>query len=315
MTIETTPPTTQTPIIRAHQLSKHYQNFTAVNAVNFEVPAGQCCGILGPNGAGKTTTLRMLVGHALPSSGELTVLGYPIPSQAREMRAHIGIVPQKDNLDPDFTVVQNLIMYGRYFGISNEILRQRMPDLLRFAALEPKADALINALSGGMQRRLSIARALVNNPQLVVLDEPTTGLDPQARQLIWQRLRELKTVGLTLVLTTHYMEEAQRLCDRLIIMDAGSILEDGSPTELIKKHIAPHVVEVHGNDITTWHQQQGMQYNLRHEKIGDTYFYYGNDVMPLLNNLANQTQLVYLHRPANLEDVFIKLTGRELRDA
>ncbi len=202
-------------IINAHALTKVYDQQRVVDTIHFSVQRGECCGILGPNGAGKTTTLRMLVGNTSPTGGHLEVLGWQIPAQSRQMRAQVGIVPQRDNLDPDFSVVQNLYVYGRYFGLDRTILNQRISKILAFASLEHKAQARVPTLSGGMQRRLSLGRALINEPQLLILDEPTTGLDPQARQLIWQRLRQLKKEGLTLILTTHYMEEAERLCDEL----------------------------------------------------------------------------------------------------
>jgi lipooligosaccharide transport system ATP-binding protein len=309
---------TQTPpaVITAHDLTKRYGNTTVVDAIQFQIQPGRCCGILGPNGAGKTTTLKMLMGHTLPTAGTLQVLGWPIPQQARPMRQHVGIVPQQDNLDPDFTVQQNLQVYARYFGLSRAEMQQRIPYLLTFAALTHKAEALVTTLSGGMQRRLSLARALINQPQLVVLDEPTTGLDPQARQLIWQRLRELKNQGLTLVLTTHYMEEAERLCDDIIIMDQGRILDHDSPRTLIKRYIAPEVVELHGAELATWNRTVASQFNCHGESVGDTWFYYGEHsaLNGLLQAASENPQLRYLHRPANLEDVFLKLTGRDLKD-
>jgi lipooligosaccharide transport system ATP-binding protein len=297
-------------IISAHSLTKYYAQQAVVDGISFHVFKGQCCGILGPNGAGKTTTLRMLIGNTPPSSGTLSLLGYQLPEQAQLMRAQIGVVPQQDSLDPDFSVTQNLLIYGRYFGLSKQQVMQRIPELLEFSALESKAEAKINSLSGGMQRRLSMARALVNQPNVLILDEPTTGLDPQARQLIWQRLRRLKQQGLTLILTTHYMEEAERLCDWIIVMDKGKILDQGSPTALVNRHIEPQVVEIY--DAETW--SAPAQFSLRYERIGDTAFYYGVDMTELLNKLKQNSQLRYLHRPANLEDVFLKLTGRELHE-
>ncbi|OUD14239.1 ATP-binding cassette domain-containing protein [Thioflexithrix psekupsensis] len=304
-------------VIQARNLTKCYGEQLVVNSINFQVRQGSCCGILGPNGAGKTTTLKMLVGHTLPTAGELSVLGYTIPNQSRQLRQIIGIVPQQDNLDPDFTVTQNLQIYGRYFGLNAATLKKRIPDILSFATLGHKANTLVTTLSGGMQRRLSLGRALINEPQLVVLDEPTTGLDPQARQLIWQRLRQLKMQGLTLILTTHYMEEAERLCDDIIVMDQGKILEQGAPQALIKRYIPPQVVEVHGTHVDAlerWHEEVGRRFNLNSEIVGDTRFYYGEKVISLLDSLSEQSDLRYLHRPANLEDVFLKLTGRDLRD-
>ncbi len=308
----------QLSIVWARELSKQYGDSRVVDNIDFEVRRGECCGILGPNGAGKTTTLRMLIGNTPPSGGELRVLGLNIPEQARAMRQRIGVVPQQDNLDPDFSVLENLQVYGRYFGISRQQLQARLPELLGFASLEHKSRAPIAALSGGMQRRLSLARALINQPELLILDEPTTGLDPQARQALWQQLRRLINRGLSLILTTHYMEEAERLCDRLIIMDQGRILEQGPPRELIRRYIEPQVVEIHGGGADEWRQQQGANLDLRHEHIGDTWFYYGEDMRELLDRLhasaENWPNMRYLHRPANLEDVFLTLTGRDLRD-
>jgi len=301
-------------VIRATGLMKRYGQFTAVAGVDFTVDAGECWGLLGPNGAGKTTLLRMIIGNTPPSAGELQVLDYPIPAQATVMRRRIGIVPQKDNLDPDFTVAENLRAYAAYFGISGTVLDGRIDQLLAFANLEAKRDNHINTLSGGMQRRLSLARALVNDPELLVLDEPTTGLDPQARQLLWQRLRALRAQGMSLVLTTHYMEEAQRLCDRVTILDHGKILDTARPAELIKKYIEPQVIEVYGAGLEAWHRDTAAALAERSEHVGETMFYYTHDERPLLDALSQQPALTFLHRPANLEDVFVKLTGHELRD-
>ncbi|MGD8617546.1 MAG: ATP-binding cassette domain-containing protein, partial [Gammaproteobacteria bacterium] len=230
----------------ARDLEKRYGKQTAVDAVSFEIPAGRCFGFLGPNGAGKTTSLRMLLGLTPPSGGTLTVFGKPVPERGREVRARTGVVPQADNLDPDFTVAQNLRMYGRYFGLPRSTVEERIERLLAFSSLTERRDEKTEALSGGMQRRLIIARALINDPDLLVLDEPTTGLDPQARHMIWSRLNDLREGGITLVLTTHYMEEAERLCDDLVIMDHGRILGEGSPRELIARHVEPEVVEIRG---------------------------------------------------------------------
>jgi len=305
----------QVQVIEARLLSKHYGSYTAVDAVDVKVRRGEFWGLLGPNGAGKTTFLRMITGAIAPSSGSLRVLEYPIPAQARPMRRRIGVVPQIDNLDPDFSVVENLRTYAGYFGLSGPDLDTHIEGLLGFAALESKRDARISALSGGMQRRLSLVRALVNQPDLLILDEPTTGLDPQARQLMWQRLRELKSKGITVVLTTHYMEEAQRLCDRITIMDHGRLLDSASPSELIKRHIEPHVVEVYGDDAEAWHRGVGAGLADRSEQVGETWLYYALDEEPLVDALKACHGISYLHRPANLEDVFVKLTGRELREA
>ncbi|QSA99043.1 ATP-binding cassette domain-containing protein [Methylococcus sp. EFPC2] len=295
-------------------MRKQYGRQRVVDDISFAIQSGEFCGILGPNGAGKTTTLRMLVGSTPASSGKLEVLGYDVPRQARAMRARIGVVPQADNLDPDFTVVENLRVYGRYFGLRSAEIERRIPELLSFAALEEKGDALINQLSGGMRRRLSIARALINRPELLILDEPTTGLDPQIRQNIWQLLRQLQKDGLTLILTTHYMDEAERLCGRIILMDRGRILADRTPQELIRANIEPHVLEMHGPGVGAWQAANPLDRPIRYEQVGESWFYYGADLSTLVNSLDGWPDLRYAYRPANLEDVFLKLTGRELRD-
>ncbi|PSQ93382.1 MAG: ABC transporter, partial [Proteobacteria bacterium SW_6_67_9] len=223
-------------VIRAQGLGKRYGEMTVVDSVDLAVQRGECVGLLGPNGAGKTTTLRMLLGLTHPSAGLLRVLGHAVPEQARAMRARVGVVPQADALDPDFTVRENLVTWASYFGLDGA-MGERIDELLQFAALEGREHAPVTALSGGMRRRLTLARALVNRPDLIVLDEPTTGLDPQARQHIWQRLRRLRDDGATLILTTHYMEEAERLCDRLAIIDHGRIVAQGRPRDLVEAWI------------------------------------------------------------------------------
>lgn len=285
-----------------------------VDGVDLTVRTGECFGLLGPNGAGKTTTLRMLLGLTPPDAGELTVLGEPIPARAREARTRIGVVPQFDTLDPDFTVRENLITYASYFGLKGEALRQRVEELLEFASLKGREDVNIQSLSGGMKRRLTLARALINQPALVVLDEPTTGLDPQARHHIWHRLRTLLSRDTTLIITTHYMEEAERLCDRLAIIDQGRVIACDSPRALIQAHIEPHVVELSGNTATLWLDKQGvLPEGERLHRVGDIALIYTHDPRPLLERL-DADGLRYLHRPANLEDVFLKLTGHDLRD-
>jgi lipooligosaccharide transport system ATP-binding protein len=303
-----------TAVINARALTKLYDGTPVVDGIDVSVAPGECWGLLGPNGAGKTTFLRMLLGRTPPSSGEITVLGHDIPLQASMMRARIGVVPQLDNLDPDFTVTENLRTYAAYFGIDGRSLNSRIGELLSFAALTQKADAYLSTLSGGMLRRLSLVRALINEPELLILDEPTTGLDPQARQLIWQRLRRLKAEGTTLVLTTHYMEEAERLCDRVTVMDHGRLLDSGHPRALVREHIERYVIEVHGEGLDRWHAETATELALRSERVGDSILYYLEEERPLLRALSAQQALTYLHRPANLEDVFLKLTGRELRD-
>jgi lipooligosaccharide transport system ATP-binding protein len=300
-------------ILSARALRKSYGALEVVSGVDLEVKPGECFGLLGPNGAGKTTTLKLCLGLTHPDSGSIELLGEPVPARARQARARVGVVPQFDNLDPDFTVTENLLVYARYFGLDAKRMRPRVPALLEFAGLAGRGDARIGTLSGGMKRRLTLARALVNEPQLVIMDEPTTGLDPQARHLIWERLRRLTQEGTTLLLTTHFMEEAERLCHRLAIMDHGRIITQGTPRDLIAQHIEPQVVEVHGPGYEAW-MARARHLAARVERAGDTVFCYAEDVEPVLKDLAGNNDLVYLHRPANLEDVFLKLTGRDLRD-
>ena len=302
-------------IVQAENLTKHYGKQCVVDNISFQIIKGEFCGILGPNGAGKTTTLKMLVGNTPASAGMLSVLGFPIPQQARAMRSRIGVVPQSDNLDLDFTVKENLHVYGRYFGLKRAEVERRITELLAFVALEEKADSCIKQLSGGMKRRLSIARALINRPELLILDEPTTGLDPQIRQNIWQLLRQLQKDGLTIILTTHYMDEAERLCGRIILMDRGRILADSTPEELVRERIEPHVLEVFGTGVSAWKNANPLTGPIRCEQVGETCFYYGADLSELVQTLDGWPGLRYGYRPANLEDVFLKLTGRELRDA
>jgi lipooligosaccharide transport system ATP-binding protein len=299
--------------LRARALRKRYGELEVVNGLDLEVAPGECFGLLGPNGAGKTTTLRLCLGLTYPDAGEIELLGEPVPRRARQARQRVGVVPQFDNLDPDFTVAENLLVYGRYFRMTRSAVAERVPALLEFAGLGGRADARINTLSGGMKRRLTLARALINDPQLLFMDEPTTGLDPQARHLIWERLRRLTQEGKTLVLTTHFMEEAERLCHRLAIMDRGSLIAAGSPRELIAAHIEPQVVEVHGVGFDAW-MEQARRLAPRVERAGDTVFVYAGDVAPVLRDLEARPELSFLHRPASLEDVFLKLTGRDLRD-
>jgi lipooligosaccharide transport system ATP-binding protein len=299
--------------LTARGLRKSYGAAQVVCGVDLDVAPGECFGLLGPNGAGKTTTLKLCLGLIAPDAGAINLLGEPVPRRAREARARVGVVPQFDNLDPDFTVAENLHVFGRYFGMGAREVQARIPALLEFAGLAGRGEAKINTLSGGMKRRLTLARALINDPQLVFMDEPTTGLDPQARHLIWERLRRLTQDGKTLVLTTHFMEEAERLCQRLAIMDQGRIIAQGSPRALIAEHIEPQVVEVHGSGHAAW-MARARTLAARVECAGDTVFAYADDVQPVLETLAGQKELAYLHRQASLEDVFLKLTGRDLRD-
>jgi lipooligosaccharide transport system ATP-binding protein len=300
-------------VLMVSGLRKSYGTQEVVAGIDFEVRPGECFGLLGPNGAGKTTTLRLSLGLIDPDAGEIRLLDRQVPREAREARQKAGVVPQFDNLDPDFTVSENLLVYGRYFGLSKAEIGGRIPELLQFAGLEGRGDAKIQALSGGMKRRLTLARALVNDPEVIFMDEPTTGLDPQARHLIWERLKRLKQQGKTLLLTTHFMEEAERLCSRLLILDRGRIIALGSPRELIAKHIEPNVVEVHGPGFEAW-AEDARKLAGRLEIAGETAFCYAEDEEPLVASLKSRHELIYLHRPANLEDVFLKLTGRDLRD-
>ncbi len=301
-------------VVEASNLSKIYDNTAVVDKLNLTIESGSFCGILGPNGAGKTTTLRMFIGHCPIDGGELSILGQPMPRNASLVRESVGVVPQMDNLDPDFTVRENLRVYGRFFGISAKVLEKRIVELLDFSSLQDKADNKISELSGGMRRRLTLARALINNPKLLILDEPTTGLDPQARQAIWQKLRELKKQGLTLILTTHYMEEAERLCDRVIVMDHGKVMADSPPKKLIRDEIESHVLEVHTANESLVESLKQDPSIARFEQSGDIHFFYGDKLKIALDELENSSHDDYLFRPANLEDVFIKLTGRDLRE-
>ena len=295
-------------------LRKSYGGREVVAGIDLELKPGECFGLLGPNGAGKTTTLRLCLGLTDPDAGSISMFDLPVPGSAREARARVGVVPQMDNLDPDFTVRENLLVYGRYFGLTAAHVNMRIPALLEFAGLANRADDSIKALSGGMKRRLTLARALINDPDLIFLDEPTTGLDPQARHLIWQRLRQLAAQGKTIFLTTHFMDEAERLCHRLAIMDHGRIMASGTPRELIHAHIAPQGVEVCGDGAEAWANAHGAKLAERCEQTGETVFCYARNVEPLLRDLEQRAELRYLHRPANLEDVFLRLTGRDLRD-
>ena len=304
---------TSSDALRVTALHKSFDDNEVLAGISFAVPPGSCFGLLGPNGAGKTTTLRCCLGLTQPGAGEIVLGGCPIPAQASVARQRVGVVPQFDNIDPDFTVAENLLVFGRYFGLPDAVIRSRIPDLLDFAGLGGKEQACIQTLSGGMKRRLTLARALVNDPDIVFLDEPTTGLDPQARHLIWDRLKQLTGRGKTLILTTHFMDEAERLCDRLAVIDHGRIVTEGAPRELIAEHIEPQVVEVFGEHVADWARAHA-SLGERLEVAGDTAFFYCRDTAPLLSGLAGEPALRYMHRAATLEDVFIKLTGRALRD-
>lgn len=309
---------TDTAILTVADLHKSFgrngSGSKVIDGLSFSLRRGECYGLLGPNGAGKTTTLRLCLGLTAPDSGSITLVGHAIPEHARQARTRVGVVPQGDNLDPDFTVEENLLVFGRYFGLPDKTILARIPSLLEFANLTNKKDAQIGELSGGMRRRLTLARALVNDPDLIFMDEPTTGLDPQARHMIWERLKALLTRGKTIFLTTHFMDEAERLCDRLAVMDYGQLIAEGSPRELIAQHIESQVLEVYGDGAAAWGAQQGRAQAARYEVSGETIFCYTDDAQPLLHGLAHTANVRYVHRPANLEDVFLKLTGREMRD-
>jgi lipooligosaccharide transport system ATP-binding protein len=308
----------ESPILSASHLRKTYgagdAKSVVIDDLSFALQRGECYGLLGPNGAGKTTTLRLCLGLTSPDSGDITLAGMPIPRQARPARVRVGVVPQGDNLDPDFTVSENLLVYGRYFGLPDAEINQRIPKLLEFSNLTAKKDARIGELSGGMKRRLTLARALVNDPDLIFMDEPTTGLDPQARHMIWERLKTLLSQGKTIFLTTHFMDEAERLCNRLAVIDHGKMIAEGSPRDLIAQHIEAEVVEVYGENAIGWGEAEGRPKSGRIEVSGETVFCYTNDAQPLLDSLQAVQGVRYIHRPANLEDLFLKLTGREMRD-
>ena len=301
-------------MLRVAGLRKSYGGNEVVRGLSFEIRRGECFGLLGPNGAGKTTTLRCCLGLIDPDAGAIEMVGEPVPQAARRARIRVGVVPQMDNLDPDFTVTENLEVYGRYFGLDRATLAARIPKLLEFAGLANRGSAALRTLSGGMKRRLTLARALVNDPELLILDEPTTGLDPQARHLIWDGLRQLLSQGKTILLTTHFMDEAERLATRLAVIDKGVLIASDTPRALIAAHVEPEVIEVYGDEARAWAQTHGSALATRIEQAGETAFCYAVDPQPLLNALAHAPGVRYLHRPANLEDLFIKLTGRELRD-
>jgi lipooligosaccharide transport system ATP-binding protein len=301
------------PLLRIRGLTKRYGGAVAVDDLSFEIAPGECLGVIGPNGAGKTTTIRMCLGLTGPDAGTIEAFGLPVPAQVREAKRRIGVVTQFDSLDPDFTCAENLRVYGRYFGMPAATVDARIPQLLEFAALTAKADAKPGELSGGMRRRLSLGRALVNDPDLLLLDEPTTGLDPQARHLMWERLGNLLQQGKSILLTTHFMDEAERLCHRLIVIDHGRKIAVGTPRGLIAEHLETDVVEVYGDGAAqVARAHAGLA--ARVETSGDTVFFYVSEPRPLLDTLAGRHDVRYLHRPANLEDLFLKLTGRKIRE-
>jgi lipooligosaccharide transport system ATP-binding protein len=303
------------PLLDARQLTKRYGDTTVVDDLSFRIDAGECLGVIGPNGAGKTTTIRMCLGLTEPDDGAIHALGLQMPRDALAIKAQLGVVSQFDSLDPDFSCAENLMVYGRYFRMPEQRIRERIPRLLEFAALTHKANARPGELSGGMRRRLSLARALVNDPRLLMLDEPTTGLDPQARHLMWERLQVLLQQGKSILLTTHFMDEAERLCNRLLVLDHGRKIAEGGPRDLIAEHLEPDVVEAYGNGALALAESPMKAYAGRTEVSGETVFFYTEDARPLLEALGRQhPKLRTLHRPSNLEDLFLKLTGRQIRE-
>ena len=311
------------PLFQVVDLSKRYGGNAVVNQLSFSIAPGECLGVIGPNGAGKTTTIRMCLGLTTPDSGSITYFpngaatsaSLNMPRDALAIKERLGIVSQFDSLDPDFSCAENLLVFGRYFGLKDAVIKARIPKLLEFAALTHKADAKLSELSGGMKRRLSLARALVNDPQLLLLDEPTTGLDPQARHLMWERLQRLVQQGKSILLTTHFMDEAERLCDRLLVLDHGKKMTEGKPRDLISQNLEPDVVEVYGAGALALMDSPLKALAARVEVSGETLFFYTSDAKRLLDALSDYPQLRTLHRPANLEDLFLKLTGRQIREA
>ncbi|MFZ0528940.1 MAG: ABC transporter ATP-binding protein [Propionicimonas sp.] len=304
-------------VIEARELTKVYGELRAVDAVSFDVPAGESFGLLGPNGAGKSTTMRMIGGTSLRTSGTLLVNGLDPEVQGPEVRANLGVVPQQDNLDAELRVRDNLIMYGRYFGLPYAYLRTKADELLEFAQLTEKAKEKVDNLSGGMKRRLTIARALVNEPRVLLLDEPTTGLDPQARHILWDRLFRLKEQGVTLIVTTHFMDEAEQLCDRLIVMDHGRIVAEGSPAELIRRYSTREVLELRfGSERNAVLVDRLQAFAERLEPLPDRVLLYTEDGESALEAVRREglSPLTSLVRRSSLEDVFLRLTGRSLVD-
>ena len=307
------------PIFSIQGLTKKYGEATVVNNLSFDIKPGECLGVIGPNGAGKTTTIRMCLGLTAPDAGTVSFYqpgqsALQMPHDALAIKDKLGIVSQFDSLDPDFSCAENLLVFGRYFGLKDAVIKDRIPKLLEFAALTSKANAKLSELSGGMKRRLSLARALVNDPQLLLLDEPTTGLDPQARHLMWERLQRLVQQGKSILLTTHFMDEAERLCNRLLVLDHGKKMVEGTPRQLINDNLEPDVVEVYGVGALALLESPLKSLAARVEVSGETVFFYTQDSKRLLEALTDYPQLRTLHRPANLEDLFLKLTGRQIRE-
>jgi lipooligosaccharide transport system ATP-binding protein len=300
-------------LVSAKDLRKNYGSLIAVDGISFEIQEGECFGFLGPNGAGKTTTVKMIHCVSPVTSGTLIVNGLPAHINNRALKKVTGIIPQEITLDVDLTVYENLIIFAKFFDIPKREAKKRIAELLHFVELEAKRNSKISELSTGMKRRLLVARALLNRPKLIVADEPTTGLDPQARHLIWQRLRQLKSEGVTLILTTQYMEEAQQLCDRIVVMHQGKILKEGVPSKLVAEQIGREVVEVRvPKEEDERIVGQLTEFSSGHERVGDTLYFYCRDGQGLMRKLVELDLHNYLTRPATLEDVFLKLTGRSL---
>ena len=299
-------------IIFAENLTKIYGSLTAVDSITFSVNRGEMFGFLGPNGAGKTTTMRMIQCISPKTSGDLSVFNLDVNTHPREIKGRLGVLPQETNLDPDFTCIENLTNYARYFEIPKKEASNRAEELLSFVQLEEKRDVLIEKLSGGMKRRLLLARALINNPQLLILDEPTIGLDPQGSHLIWEKLKTLQAAGNTIVLTTHYLDEAERLCNRLVIMDNGKILVEGSPRDLVSKYVGTDILEVeHTPSVIACLEDM----NIRYEIFGDIVHVHTDQTKDVAKELFERCSPARVFaRPASLEDVFLKLTGRIIRD-
>ena len=302
------------PLFECQHLVKRYGDVAVVDDLSFHLQAGECLGVIGPNGAGKTTTLRMCLGLSEPDAGSIEAFGMSMPRDALAIKSRVGVVSQFDTLDPDFTCAENLRVFGAYSGMSRAAIVARVPKLLEFAALTHKADAKPGQLSGGMKRRLSLARALIHDPDILLLDEPTTGLDPQARHLMWERLQQLLQQGKSILLTTHFMDEAERLCNRLLLLDHGKKIAEGTPRDLISQHLEPDVVEVYGQNALALVDSPLVHLAQRTETSGETVFFYTADSAPLLQALNAHTGLRTLHRPANLEDLFLKMTGRQIRE-
>jgi len=301
-------------LIEARSLTKNFGSLTAVDRIDFKVYKGECVGFLGPNGAGKTTTVRMIYCFLPLTEGELHVANMSVSENARAIKGMVGVAPQEDNLDPDFTVIKNLQVYARYFDVPKAEAEKRAKEQLRFFQLEEKQNVLISELSTGMKRRLILARALINEPQILLLDEPTTGLDPQARHIVWDEVRSLRKHGVTIIITTHYMEEAAALCDRILIMDNGKIIEQGKPAELVKKHVGVDVLEV-DNDEKLMQALKAEFPDARFEAFGDRLHVFTAQPHGVFERFLEKTPLTNVTiRNANLEDVFLKLTGRRLRD-